>query len=228
MQNILTDETKPCPYGNRFARLFHTWYAYVIVVLGLVLTIVVALMFIDVINSLPLLLPLLLFFYWLICVAALFFGIFYWGARFRTRQAKVQSGECQSDKEVPADENKQRERLLCLGNGQWLLLYLVVAIFVVLLFLTVFLWRQGLETWQPLPIAANDIELMNYIKIKGFQIMVLGVLTGAFIIVLYTGSDFVYRQFRALDKYVQKYHQTPLTVDQQYHASGFNTLRGVQ
>lgn len=222
------DETKPCPYGNRFARLFHTWYAYLIFAIGVVITIVVALMFIDVIVTLPLLLPLLLFFYWLLCLASLFFGIFYWGARFRTRLVKVKSGECEPDKEVPADENKQRERLLQLGNGQWLLLYLVVAIFVVLVFLTVFLWDEGLETWQPLPLLANNVQLMNYIKIKGFQLMVLGVLMGAFIIVLYAGSDYMYRQFYALNNAYNKQHGSNLPVDQQYHGTGYNALREIK
>jgi hypothetical protein len=218
-------EDKPCPYGNRFARMFQTWYGWLLFAIGLGITLIVFLMFINVINTAPLLLPLLLFFYWLLCLAALFFGIFYWGARFRDRQARVMSGECEPDKEVPADENKQRERLLNLGNSQWLLFYFIVAIFFVLLFLTIFLWTEGLETWQPLPVGPTNVEITNFILIKGFQIMTLGVFSAAFIIILYTGSDFVYRQFRSLNTWHSKTTGSGLTVDQSYAHSGINVLR---
>lgn len=220
------NEDKPCPTGNRFARMFQAWYGWLLFAIGVVITIIVFLMFINVINDAPLLLPLLLFFFWLLCLGMLFFGIFYWGARFRDRLARVKSGECESDKEVPADENKQRERLLNLGGSQWLLFYFVIAIFFVLLFLTIFLWTEGLETWQPLPVAPTNIELMNFILIKGFQMMVLGVFSGAFIIILYTGSDFSYRQFRSLNTWhMQQSGNKGLSVDQSYAYSGVNVLR---
>lgn len=200
------DETDPVPYGHRLARPYFSWIAYVLIVVNVVILIVVSLQVIDVITWAPLLLPLLLLVDWFIVLGFFLLNALYWGARYRDRLTSsnrradgtdaVSEHDC--DAEAP-DENMMRDRLLRLGNDQWLTAYLLIVIFWVLLFLTIFLWTQGLSTYAPIPDVFTAADVMNYCKMKGFQWATIGFIGMAFLILMYTGSDFAYRQAYAAD-----------------------------
>lgn len=204
------DEKKPCPHGHRLARSYHSWIGVVMLVLLLPLSLIHGLMFINVITTAPLLMPLLNFFYWLLAIFFFLFNVFYWGATWRDRLTTSNTAQGLSDSLTPGrelpDANKVRDRLLRLGNDQWLLTFLIVTEFVFLLFLTIFLWCQGLETWQPLPAGFDEVEATNFVLIKGFQLAAMAIYAGAVIVVLFTGSDFAYRQAMAVNMAYEDAH----------------------
>lgn len=210
------DERKPCPHGHRLARSYHSWIGVVMLALLVPLSLIHALMFINVITTAPLLMPLINFFYWLLAIFFFLFNVFYWGATFRDRLTTSNEARGLADAMTPGreapDANMVRDRLLRLGNDQWLLTFLIVTEFFFLLFLTIFLWCQGLETWQPLPAGFDETEATNFVLIKGFQLAALAIYAGALIVVLFTGSDFAYRQAMAVNMAYQEAHGQPISI----------------
>ncbi len=202
------DESHPAPLGHRLARPYFSWIAYVLIVVNIPILLVVSLQAIDVITWAPLLLALMLLVDWFVILFMFLFNALYWGARFRDRLTSsnrrkdgtdaVSEHDC--DSEAP-DENMMRDRLLRLGNDQWLMSYLLIAIFCVLLFLTIFLWTTGLATYAPIPTVFTAEDVMHYVIMKGFQGATIALLNAAFLILMYTGSDFAYRQAFAIDEH---------------------------
>ncbi len=224
------DEKKPCPLGHRLARSYHSWIGVVVLALLVPLSLIHGLMIIGVINTAPLLMPLLNFFYWLLACFFFVFNVFYYGATIRDRlttsnQAQGLSDASSAGRELP-DDNKVRDRLLRLGNDQWLVVYLIIALFVFLLFLTIFLWQQGLATFQPLPAGFDEVEASNFVIIKLFQAFALGIYGGALCIVLYTGSDFAYRQAMATNKAFTEQHGVGIGTNAPFSVSGMNARGG--
>lgn len=220
------DERHPYPLGHRLARPYFSWIAYVLIVVNVPILLVVSLMAIDTITWFPLLLPLLLLVDWFIIAGLFIFNALKWGAEFRDRLTSsnhrgdgkdaISQDDCEAEK---PDENMMRDRLLRLGNDQWLMAYLLIVIFWVLLFLTIFLWTQGLSTYSPIPDVFDAQDVMNYCKMKGFQWATIGLIGIAFVILMYTGSDFAYRQAFAADAEHLEEHGHHMPVNSKHRTS---------
>lgn len=223
------DERHPYPLGHRLARPYFSWIGYVLIVINVPILLVVSLMAIDTITWYPLLLPLLLLVDWFIILGMFLFNALKWGAEFRDRLTSsnqrrdgtdaISQDDCDAEK---PDENMMRDRLLRLGNDQWIMAYLLIVIFWVLLFLTIFLWTQGLSTYSPIPSVFDAQDVMNYNKMKNFQWATIGLIGSAFLILMYTGSDFAYRQAFAADQHHMEEQGHHIPVNSKHRGNRFD------
>jgi len=124
------------------------------------------------------------------------------------------------------DENVKRERLLNYYNDQWLLRFILLATFFIVLFLGIYMGMNGgIMQYQPLPAVPTTQEFQNYIVYKCYQLITLAIFGGAFIVLMYTGSDFIYRQMVILSNHHESEQYHPLPASSKYAMQGVNVLR---
>jgi hypothetical protein len=70
----------------------------------------------------------------------------------------------------------------------------------VILFLGVFLGLNGLHSFQPIPSSFTNLDTMNYVKVKGFHLIVIGCLAWSFAHLMESKSDLIFRHFTAMNK----------------------------
>lgn len=68
-----------------------------------------------------------------------------------------------------------------------------------ILFLSIFLYLNGLDSFQPIPFVANGIDIMNFVISKGFQVLIMGSFAWSFYRLGETQSDFLWRHMTAMN-----------------------------
>jgi hypothetical protein len=212
------DKKHPYSYGHRLARPYFTWVGYVVIVLSLPLLVVASLYMIDVITTAPLTLPIMtavLFFFYLVLFG---FGIVYRGKKFRDTLAKEQdSGD--------TDENMVRDQMLRADNDQWLLTIILPMWLWILIMYTIFLSRN-LSTFAPIPDPPTAADTTGYVISKMFQGAIALSVMIQWIVLMYTGSDFAYRQAYASSAHHMDEHGHQMPADESSNATRHRSRRG--
>lgn len=184
---------KPAPY--RIVRLFHGWTGWIMCLWLFIVAITVWCMFIDKINNAPMLIPGLLIATIVVAVFFMLLNIFYFGPYNFTRKVNT-IGEC---KKLAPLYNRKVARDLQFHNDEWLMRKVLLGSAFILLFIAIFLGENGLNSFQPLPGVFTNDDVMNYVKVKGFQLAVLGLAGMAGVIFFESHSDFLYRTLTAMN-----------------------------
>ena len=220
MSNLAYDEKNPAPLGHRLARPYVSWMSYVVMVIGIPISIVLWLYLLEWCTSFSLTIPILILVYMLITLGFFLLNALWWGAQYRDRLTTsngkgdgmdaVSGDDCSAEE---PDENLMRDRLLRLNQDQWYMSSLLIMLLVLEVFLTIFLGTSGLDTYAPFPaVFGNGFFVRNNIIMKIFYGLFLGTIGASFMILMYTGSDYAYRQAYAAsaDHFEEHGHQIPV------------------
>ena len=78
---------------------------------------------------------------------------------------------------------------------------LIFSLLIVVLFLGIFLALKGTHNHQPIPTTSpTSLDIMNYITMKGFQLLTIGCFAWSFAHLMEGHSDFLFRHFTAVKK----------------------------
>lgn len=68
---------------------------------------------------------------------------------------------------------------------------------VILIFLGIYIGQNGTQSFQPIPAAPTEVQIMNYVVSKVFQLMILGCAAWSYGRLAETHSDFMWRHMTA-------------------------------
>jgi len=195
--NAKCDELKPAPY--RIVRLYHGWLGYIAFFWQLVVAIIMGCLIIDAINTQPFLLPGFLI---VSCVGYTLFmliDIFFFGPYNFVRP--IVGLASLNHNHLITYQIKLARDLQFHNDEKHFRVGLLLSAFL-LLFLSIFLYNNGLNTFQPIPAIFTNADVMWFGINKVFQAGTLAICGILSLILFDSHSDLIFRTLTEMNRRV--------------------------
>lgn len=197
-------------YETRYALPFVGWMGWIFYAWELFIILAVMCTLTDNWNNAPWLFISVLIVSIVLAFAFLLFNIFYWMPYYATRVSRRYTAEpgvfpeMVMEREERTYAGKVREDLKA-HNDQEHFQGVMFRSAVILIFLGVYIGQHGTQSFQPLVAGYTEVEIMNYVISKLFQLMILGCAAWSYGRLAETHSDFMWRHMTAENKqYTEK------------------------